>query len=197
MLTLLIFKNLPHVKVWMTNLGKPFQMKSILWKQWQGGTFPGNRCAWRSSRQTWWKHRKTWSQDGEQVKSVIPVLVRDSPKENWLFAFSFATWMSCRTWGCYCSIVLDWLPVASTYPHGGWHWSSRAQICIISIQLWPLSSPRVPKGSTDQTVRTSAMQETINSGMTKTRQVWRTTTFFFCLARFYCFCPKTKIQLYL
>jgi hypothetical protein len=43
--------------------------------------------------------------------------------------------------------------------------------CDMLTQLGPLGPPRVPEGSTDQALKTTAMQEAANSGMTRTRQV--------------------------
>lgn len=88
---------------------------SIPWKQWQWGAFVNSgSCAWRSSKQALWKHRKGWLWCGKQVKSVVPVFIGDSPKENWLFAFSLVAWMSCRAWGV---LLQRRVPVASTHPY--------------------------------------------------------------------------------
>lgn len=144
----------------MTSIGKPFQNKIAFYEN-SGNELPLQTAVYKEATdrlcESTEKPSRGMSSKSSQWKSVIPVFVRDSPKENWLSAFSFATWMSCKTWG-----VLDCL-----WPtHRGQHRYSRSHLCdIVNTAL------TLPEGSTELALKTTALQEAANSGMASTRQV--------------------------
>lgn len=81
----------------MTGIGKPFQ-KKIAFCENSGNEVPSLETAvYKAAADRLCKDRERptcgMRSKSSQWKSVIPVFIRHSPKENWLFA----TWMTCRT----------------------------------------------------------------------------------------------------